>query len=153
MAPTSAPTAPTALPTVSPSSKAPTLAPSYLAGSPTANPSIAPTASPTAKMVTCTQNGGNGCCDLCGSSPCTMSFSSSVTYIGNSYSYWILSTLMLQINCYLYPGWSAFQSCRSLVAVIIPDKVTEIQSQSFYGNIARLTPSYLQYLTTTIKIM
>jgi len=88
-APTSAPTAPTAVPTVSPSSKAPTLAPSYLAGSPTTNPSIAPTASPTANMVTCTQNGGNGCCNLCGISPCTMTFSSAVTYIGN-YDYYQL---------------------------------------------------------------
>ena len=59
------------------------MAPSYLPGSPTPNPTLAPTASPTETMVTCTQNGGSGCCNLCENSPCTMMFSDDVTFIGN----------------------------------------------------------------------
>ena len=77
-------TAPTLAPSYLPT-KIPTLAPSYNPGNPTPSPTLAPTSSPTANMVTCTNNGGYGCCDLCKGLPCTMTFSSAVTNIGNFY--------------------------------------------------------------------
>ena len=83
--PTTAVCPPSKAPTLAPSlfpTKTPTISPSYLPGNPTPNPTVAPTSSPTATMVTCTSNEGHGCCSLCGSGPCTMTFSSAVNYIG-----------------------------------------------------------------------
>ena len=47
-------------------------------------PTMLPTYSPTTDhpVVECKTNDGSGCCSLCNSQPCTMTFSSDVTYIG-----------------------------------------------------------------------
>ena len=51
---------------------------------PSAEPTNAPTQYPTYAplYVTCSSQGGAGCCSLCTSSPCHMTFDSSVTSIG-----------------------------------------------------------------------
>ena len=103
-------TAPTLVPTVSPT-KVPTVLPTYGAGKPTPSPSAVPTLTPTLvptyspttdhPVVECKSNGGSGCCSLCNSKPCTMTFSSDVTYIGMKYECTINTYTISNITSYI----------------------------------------------------
>jgi len=96
--PTYLPNSPTPKPTAIPTT-APSIAPTYRQRYPTprptavpsfnptfrpsAAPSKVPTSSPTnVNLITCSFNGGYGCCDLCESKPCSITFSDDVNYIG-----------------------------------------------------------------------
>ena len=86
---------PSAAPTLAPSISPTTLAPSYLPGNPTPKPSPIPTSPPSATIVICRNDGGYGCCGLCGNGFCTMTFSKAVSYIG--YKYQLLYLILLII--------------------------------------------------------
>ena len=59
--------------------------------------------------VTCTTYGASGCCDLCTSSPCHMTFSDSITTI----------------------NMGAFSGCILLTSVNIPTTITTIGHSAF----------------------
>jgi hypothetical protein len=124
----------------------PTSAPTYLPGKPTPKPSLAPTLLPTRPTkapttsptqigtVTCTTNGAAGCCSLCTSKPCIMTFTSDITYISDSAFYSCTKLTSVVISSGITSiGSNAFYSCSSLTSVSIADSVTMIGSDAFTG--------------------
>jgi hypothetical protein len=95
--------------------------------------------------VTCTTNGGSGCCSLCTSSPCRMTFSSDVTSIGNYAFQYCTSVTSVKIPTSVTKiGSNAFKSCTSLTSVTIPDSVTYIGIDSHYNIYNHITLLFIR---------
>ena len=90
--------------------------------------------------LVCSSQGGLGCCYLCTSSPCSMTFDSNVTYIGTINIIIMLPPLLLLLllsssslliitittNIIIIKDMGAFYNCTSLTSVTIPSSVITI---------------------------
>jgi hypothetical protein len=76
--------------------------------------------------LVCTSQGGLGCCYLCTSSPCSMTFDSNVTYIGTITIVTTNIIIIITNHHSISKDMGAFYNCTELTSVTIPTSIITI---------------------------